>query len=279
MKKQKTIKLNGRKFSYSLNQGEDDKSPRIAVMPTTKDGAAIRHVRYLSRIPESPSIRAESKDDKRAFIGTAVPYNKESRLIWDWGVDEMFREVFKEGAFDEVLADDSLDIPLLIDHNPSKGHLGRTKSGNLEITSDDEGLQVRASVPETALGNDTFAMVERGDYDDMSFAFTVGLDGETWTRDADGTLIHTVHKASGLYDVTICTMNGAYGDTEIDAERALRMIRTLEDPDTETDPNADPDTDPDPDGGDGHSDDGADQDAEVERDISEMEIDIHKAKY
>ena len=176
-------------------------------------------------ITGSPAVRAESIDGKMYFKGYAAVYNTRSRMIFERG--KMFYEILLPGCFDRVLADPSIDVVLSLDHNHFY-NLGRTVSGNLLLRSDETGLYFEASVPDTNLGRDTFEMVLRGDFTDMSFMFSVNASGETWERDGDGNLIHYVKEVSGLYDVTICTLRGAYAETIVDVEVAARMFSELQ---------------------------------------------------
>lgn len=172
------------------------------------------------------SLRAESDPEgKKFFVGYAAVYNSVSRQIIERG--RMFNEVLEAGCFDRVLTDPKKDIVLTLDHNHVY-NLGRTRSGNLTLQSDNIGLFFRASVPDTTLGRDTWEMIQRGDYTDCSFAFSVEDPGESWEIDTENNLIHRVKEVSGLYDVAICTLRGAYEDTIVDVEKASRMFNELD---------------------------------------------------
>lgn len=242
--------------------------------------------RRLTIIPERASIRAEVIDGKQYFVGYASVYNSKSRLIIEMG--RVFYEFIRPGAFDRILQDPALDVFLALDHEELGflSNLARTKSGTLELESDETGLLFRALVPDTQAGRDTFTMVSRGDFTDCSFMFSVEEDGEDWQRDADGSLLHIVNRVSALYDVTICTRRGAYEETIIDVERASRMYKDLQigeraEPDGNGNPDPDnPDPDkPDPDGG---SNDNPDQEEreeiETQNDLDEMIVGLHKTK-
>ena len=232
-------------------------------------------------LQDTPSIRIESKDGKEYFTGYAAVYNKRSRLIYEFG--DLFYEVMEAGAFDRVLEDPLLDVILRIDHNRGTT-LARTKSKTLELRSDDKGLFFRTEVPNTTLGRDTAEMIRRGDYLDCSFEFTVSSEGEKWERDGDGNLIHRVREVSGLYDVTICTENGAYPDTVIDTEKASRMAKEIPssrnddggDDNNNDDGNGNGDDNSD-DGNDG-ADDGGDNSDDNSDDVSKKEEEERKAK-
>lgn len=227
-------------------------------------------------LSDKPAIRAESVDGKMYFKGYAAIYNSRSRMIFERG--KMFYEILLPGCFDRALQDPALDIVLSLDHNHFY-NLGRTVSGNLVLRSDEIGLYFEALVPDTTLGRDTFEMISRGDYTDMSFMFSVNADGETWERDGDGNLLHYIREVSGLYDVTICTLRGAYAETVVDVEVASRMfnelqIREGEDPpaeETEEEPPGEP-------GAEEDQNETEEEDAEkqIAEDLDQMQIDLHK---
>ena len=174
---------------------------------------------------EHNSIRAEvDEGGKKYFVGYAAVYNSRSRLILERGRE--FVEILEPGCFDRVLENNKLDVILNVNHQKLH-NLGRTISGNLTLTSDNIGLKFRALVPNTTLGNDTYEMIQRGDYTDCSFSFDLEEAGEKWERENNG-LLHRVGEVSALYDVCICTLHGAYAETIVDVERANRMLGEIE---------------------------------------------------
>lgn len=110
-----------------------------------------------------------------------------------------FRVTIKRGAFRKVLTD---DVRLLVNHDPNL-LLGRTKSGTVQISEDPKGLRVKADVAPTQLGRDLKVLMERGDLDQMSFAFTV--DEDEWEEADDGTLLRTISSFGDLFDVAPVT--------------------------------------------------------------------------
>lgn len=167
------------------------------------------------------SVRGLEEDGKRYLQGYAAVFNSRSRLIAERG--RVFYEYIEREAFDDVLERGDLDVLLTFNHKFDQ-IMGRTKSGTLELRTDETGLFFKAEVPNTSLGNDTWEMVQRGDYPDCSFVFTIEKD--RWERDAEGNPIHFVERVNGLYDVAIC-VNGAYEQTSVSAEYA-RAIEELE---------------------------------------------------
>jgi len=246
----------------------------------------MRERRFTIYDGKTPSIRAEKQGDKMFFVGYAAIFNVRSKLIFANG--DFFVEIIKPGAFKNALLQNP-DVVLTLDHDHFF-NLGRTSSGNLELSEDATGLLFRALVPNTTLGRDTFEMVSRGDYTDCSFAFSVNPAGEEWIREDNGGLLHIVNEVSALYDVTICTLHGAYGETIINVEMAQRMFKELiqdktdkkeRDGDDPPDPDkTDPDkTDPDDPSNKKPADPDPDQEEIlVENDLDQMILDVHKAK-
>lgn len=129
-----------------------------------------------------------------------------------------WNETIDAGAFDETLSDDP-DVVLLLNHEGAP--MARTKSGTLDLEADDTGLAVSASLdtrdPDVAA---LLPKLERGDVDEMSFAFRVTAD--TWDEAWENREIHSVNLNRG--DVSVVTF-GANAATSV----ALRGLEeTLE---------------------------------------------------
>lgn len=108
-----------------------------------------------------------------------------------------FTETISPGAFAKTLAA-TPDVPFLINHTGMI--LARTTSGTLRLSEDATGLRVVADLDP---GNPTIqalrSALERGDMDEMSFAFTV--TGETWNPDYTERVITAVDLDHG--DVSV----------------------------------------------------------------------------
>jgi hypothetical protein len=70
---------------------------------------------------------------------------------------------------------------------------GRTKSGTLRLFDEPKGLSFELDLPDSPLGENVSAVVQRGDIDGASFRFDVGHD--SWDND-----VRTIEKVSALYD-------------------------------------------------------------------------------
>lgn len=130
-----------------------------------------------------------------------------------------FRERIARGAFADVLDRDP-DVHLVWDHDTSLT-LARTKNKTLELREDPMGLHVWARVAPTSYAQDLRVLMDRGDIDQMSFAFTVEPEDYEWRMDDAGEdVIATVRRVSHLFDVTV-TAQGAYPQTDVSLVRSL----------------------------------------------------------
>jgi len=104
---------------------------------------------------------------------TSVPYD-----IYGGPADGGWDETIVRGAFAKTLTSRA-DCVFLLNHRGMT--LARTKSGTLQLAEDDHGLGVRAQLdPRMSDVADLAVGMERGDLDEMSFAFWVVND--RWTN-------------------------------------------------------------------------------------------------
>ncbi len=116
-------------------------------------------------------------------------------------------ETIAAGAFAASLST-KRDILALVDHDQTRV-LARTKSGNLKLTEDSQGLQFDLSLPETQAGKDVLTLAERGDLGGMSFGFTVNKDGERWTGN------HRELRSVNLVEISVVSAWPAYPGTVV----------------------------------------------------------------
>jgi HK97 family phage prohead protease len=113
-------------------------------------------------------------------------------------------------------------VRLLFNHDPNFV-MGRTAAGTLELREDNRGLHVFARVDKT-IGwvNDLRTSMQRGDVDQMSFAFTVREGGDDWAVTEDESVIRTLMPdgAEQLFDVSVVTYP-AYKATEVSMRSVL----------------------------------------------------------
>lgn len=132
-----------------------------------------------------------------------------------------FRELIEPGFFRGALQRNP-DVRLLINHEDLP--LARTKSGTLELREDPRGLHVFARLDKT--DPDVVRLrgkMQRGDVDQMSFAFTMREDGDDWDVTDDGSVVRTLRAdgADELFDVSVVTFP-AYRQTDVSMRSVLQ---------------------------------------------------------
>lgn len=167
-------------------------------------------------------------DDGVRLSGRAVCFNEVSEVLYDPKNGKYFREVIAPSAITQDLVDGS-DIKLLVDHDRNR-MLARRRNGqgSLAVEVRDDGVWFGCDRPDTTLGHDMWELVRRGDYSQMSFAFTVDPSDVTWDRSGD-VPTRTVNRISGLYDLSI-VQDPAYTQTSVDA-RSIDELAEKEDTD------------------------------------------------
>jgi len=131
-----------------------------------------------------------------------------------------FVERIAPGAFRKTLSE-TPDVRLLINHEGLP--LARTKNGTLTLTEDSRGLYMDAEIADTSEGRDLYKLVERGDVDQMSFAFRVIR--QKWSEDRSMRTLIELSLADG--DVSIVTYP-AYPTTTVEArEKLMQAIESI----------------------------------------------------
>ncbi len=159
---------------------------------------------------EVPSFRVQKSDEGLSTLsGYAAVFNSTSDLGW-------FTESIAQGAFVDSIARGD-DVRALFNHNPNFV-LGRTKSKTLTLKEDEKGLFCEIVPPDTQVGRDLVALIERGDISQMSFGFYID---EEEVRHEPGKPTHFTITRATLFDVSPVTFP-AYEDTEIEVQRHIR---------------------------------------------------------
>ena len=159
-----------------------------------------KELRYI----ENSEIRADA--ESRNVDGYALLFNTTSRDLGG------FVERIEPGAADGVI--EASDIMAVLNHDPSRGILARSRFGvgSLTLSVDEKGLRYTFSAPRTALGDECLEYLRRGDITQSSFAFTVKED--SWEKQEDGSYIRTIKAFDRLYDVSP-VFEPAYFGTEV----------------------------------------------------------------
>lgn len=178
---------------------------------------------------EIRSLEGEIKmvGDDRIVEGYAVVFNSRSNELWDFGNGSFVEVIERDAITPDLLA--SSDVKALLYHNRERV-LGRSNKGegSLILKLDDHGLRYRFTAPNTADGDTAVELVKRGDISGSSFAFTVAKGGSRMEEQPDGTILRTITKINGLYDITL-TPDPAYSDTSV----AVREMQEKQEPESD----------------------------------------------
>ncbi|MFF2383756.1 HK97 family phage prohead protease [Streptomyces sp. NPDC058108] len=191
----------------------------------------------LRESPERRSIAAagfelRSKGDALTLTGYASVFGNGYDVLG--GPPYGWTERVDPGAFDVTLRAKP-DLHLLINHEGMP--LARTKSGTLHLSTDSKGLLVEASLDRRDPDVQRLeTKMERGDMDEMSFAFRVKADA--WSEDdTERTLTEvSLHKGDvsvvnfGANPATSAQLNSAADALEVlaklDPEAAMAELRS-----------------------------------------------------
>jgi HK97 family phage prohead protease len=149
----------------------------------------------------------QAEDGTMRMAGYAAVFNEASLPL-------PFIEKIAPGAFTKTLQE-TPDVRLLANHEGLP--MARTKNGTMRLYEDETGLYFEAELANTQEARDLYTLVERGDVDQMSFAFRVIR--QNWSKDRTERTLTEVSLADG--DVSIVTYP-AYTATSVEAREALK---------------------------------------------------------
>jgi len=147
----------------------------------------------------------------------------------------LFNSLSKDlGGFTEIIAPEALngvievsDVLALFNHDDDRVLARNTYGkGTLSLNVDQKGLKYSFNAPKTAIGDELYDAINRGDLRNSSFAFTVSDSGQKWEKNSDGTFTRTITQFDKLYDVSPCWIP-AYQDTTV-AARSLDLVKNNE---------------------------------------------------
>ena len=131
--------------------------------------------------------------------GYAAVFETETDLGW-------CKEIISRDAFNNC---NMSDCVLKYNHNDNCLILARTRNKSLELTVDNHGLKIRATLIDTTQNRDIYKMIKAGLLDKMSFAFCVRK--QEWDYEND---VRRITEISQLFDVSVVDVP-AYETTEI----------------------------------------------------------------
>ncbi|MCP4539810.1 MAG: HK97 family phage prohead protease [Chloroflexi bacterium] len=185
-----------------------------------------------TRINTETAPEVRKTDTGRVIFGYAAVFNS---LSHDLGG---FREKIAPGAFTESLADDP-DVSARIQHAGGVTTVGRTRSGTLKVWQDDKGIPFELDVPDTNAGRDMEVLIERGDIDKASFAFTLrGENADEWDFESDPPIrtllnldLHDVAPVDGpAYEATSVGVRAQTAETLEEARAAMEAAKAAQEP-------------------------------------------------
>jgi uncharacterized protein len=174
------------------------------------------HKKQELRNIKAAEVRAEVVDGIKRLAGYAIVFNSPSVDLGG------FIETVSPGCFTRTLRE-SPDVVLLRDHQSSQ-LLGRTTAGTLTLTQDSNGLAFVATLPKTAIADDTFENVRAGNLDSCSFGFNVPSGGDKWTSAPDGSVLRTLLDVN-LAEISI-TSFAAYPSTSVNLRSLPAELRS-----------------------------------------------------
>ncbi|MHC4215668.1 MAG: HK97 family phage prohead protease, partial [Planctomycetota bacterium] len=160
---------------------------------------------------------SELRNESNRAAGYAANFQE-----YDMGT---FREKISPSAFRNL---ESYDVHALLNHNYDKV-LARSKfgAGTLELRVDDQGLSFGFEFPKTATGSEARELVERGDVDQCSWAFTV--KSERWEDVSSEKPLRVIDEVASIYDISL-TPRGANPSTTVALRSLVEAQEALEQP-------------------------------------------------
>lgn len=150
-------------------------------------------------------LEARAQEDSSCIVeGYASTFNQ-PYVLMRYG-DEEYREQIDPAAFDQC---DMSDV--IFQYNHEGRVFARTRNKTLTVSTDQNGLLVRADLGGTEEGRRLYEEIKGGYTDRMSFGFTVKND--TWAHfkeTNDGKTVHvylrTITAVDKLYDVSAVSL-------------------------------------------------------------------------
>lgn len=172
----------------------------------------------ITKLDLPQTIRRAAADGSAAQIDPLKGVIEGVPIVFDkrTAIGDFFYEEIDPHALDDA---DISDIKFMINHNDGMIPLARHRRGkrstmDVEIKSDGMHIKTTLDIENNATARELCSAVQRGDVEDMSFAFGVLVSGYEW-RDLDSDMpLRRITKISKVFEVSAVN-DGAYPQTSI----------------------------------------------------------------
>lgn len=142
-----------------------------------------------------PMLTRKAEDEGNEYIVEGYASTFDEYELFNDGIDS-YCERIEPTAFDEC---DFSDVVFRIDHD---GRVyARTRNGSVELSVDGHGLYNRVDLSRSASAQGVYEDIACGNYDRMSFAFTVKDDAIEHDREA-GKYLRVIKRVGKLFDIS-----------------------------------------------------------------------------
>lgn len=180
-----------------------------------RTNATEEHPIIIHRAATNELQRAKIEPLKGIIEGYPIVFEQET------AIGDYFYEVIDRHALDGA---DLSDVKFMVNHNNRMIPLARHRRGKrstMDLGIDDKGMPIRTQldIENNSTARELCSAVDRGDIEDMSFAFGIEVSGEEWS-DLDKPMPRRrITKISRVFEVSAVN-DGAYPQTEIYARSA-----------------------------------------------------------
>lgn len=135
---------------------------------------------------------AEQAQDEYIVEGYATTFNDPYRMFTYEGVD-YYEQIDRDALTDA----DMSDVLFLYNHEGMV--FARISNGTLTVAPNERGLYIRADLGKTEQSRSMYEQIKAGMVTQMSWAFTIAADGDTYDEE---THTRTINRVAKVYDVS-----------------------------------------------------------------------------
>ncbi|WP_192977868.1 HK97 family phage prohead protease [Mammaliicoccus vitulinus] len=159
----------------------------------------------------SAEIQTDSQSNELILEGTPIVFNKPTTIYTPTG---SYTEVIKRNALDGLKLNDTR---LLVSHDHNRIPLAKSPK-TMDIWTDEVGLHMRATLPDTEEARSVYTAVKRGDLTGMSFGFTCSKDGSLYDVN---TRTRTINKIDKVLEFSVVNFP-AYEEASVEARNQIQ---------------------------------------------------------